>query len=72
MIKVQDIRYFSANYGEGQIIKTRKLLTNDKFAQVDVKILKKFPFHCLVQDTIDPKYNWCVQWVDMMLDGGIA
>lgn len=72
MIKVQDIAYFRANFGVGQIIKAQKMLSNDKFTKVDVKIIQIYPFHCLVEDAINPTYRWCEKWIDLMMYGGIS
>lgn len=72
MIKVQDVAAFRGNYAEGQIIKANKMLSNDKVARVDVKILKKYSFHCLVEDAVNPRYKWCVKWLDLMVYGGMA
>lgn len=72
MIKVQDIALFRGNYSEDQIIKARKMTSNDKVAQVEVRIIRKYPLHCLVEEVVNPKYRWCVNWIDLMLYGGIS
>ena len=60
---------FRNNHFVGQRLKVPKILSNDKSEMVSAEILETYTWHCLVQQTEEPKYKWCVKWVDLMMLG---
>lgn len=62
----KDILFERVNHRVGEIIKAPKLVRGDTLQQVEAVILEIYPFHCVVQDKVDPKYRWSVMWVDLM------
>jgi hypothetical protein len=68
-MKKSDIINFRNNHFAGERLKVPKITTNDKFDMVSAELLELYPYHCLVQDTTDPKYKWSVKWIDLMMLG---
>lgn len=68
-MKETDIMMYRNNHSVGQRLKVPKMMSNDKTANVDTEILEIHKYHCLVQDVNEPKYRWCVKWIDLMVLG---
>ncbi len=64
-----EIIRFRLNHSVGQRIKAPKMMSNDKLQMVDAVIVGIYPWHCLVQPVTEPKYKWCVKWIDLMVLG---
>lgn len=69
VMKNLDIANYRNNHRVGQRLKAPKVMSNDKTILVDTVILEIHAYHCLVQDVVDPKYKWCVKWIDLMVLG---
>lgn len=61
-MRTRDLKHIRNNFGVGNIIKVTKRYSSERSEKVEVEIVAKYPFFCLVQDAIDPKYKWCVSW----------
>ncbi len=69
VMKDLDIAIYRNNHRVGQRLKAPKVMSNDKTIPVDAEILEIHKYHCLVQDVNEPKYRWCVKWIDLMVLG---
>ena len=66
-----DIRKYRNSYSVGETIKVPKVLSSERIVETEVEIVEIYDWFCLIQPKIDPKYKWCIKWVDLMM-GKIA
>ena len=62
----KDVLYERINHYVGEKIRVTKFTKGDSMQQVEAEIVGIYQHHVMVQDVKEPKYRWCVMWVDLV------
>lgn len=66
-MRKSDIRNYRNNCRIGQMLKVNKVVSSERLVETEVEIVEIYDWFCLVQPKVDPKYKWCIKWVDLLM-----